>query len=224
MNIVKSLTNAARELSQGHNVESPADKIAAEDFLQILNRELIHKNEKIQVPPATVKRVAILGPKVSGKDKDAINACLPGLANCKAAVMAHTDTAAKKAWLAHCEELATKLANGEKIDKSDGWTKADFESDFVQKMEIAKRAGDIACEKLLLSLKTPVARFIQHADALAESVQSEEQERFAEFGIQYQVSDVVKSIRSVGNWARIKLPSRGQWAFDPQAILDFLNL
>lgn len=204
--------------------ESPADALAAADFLKILDRALIEKSERLPVFDQTILAVAKLAPKVPEIERTAILATLPALKNCREQVLAHTEGAAREAWLAHLEEMAAKLASGATLAQSEGRNRRDFEEDYASKMECAKAAGVKACTAFLDAIKLPIARLIQHADALAEKVENDERKAFAEFGVTFEPSNLVRAIRAVGNLARLRNPSYPQWGTNPAEILIFLNL
>jgi len=200
---------------------------STEDQFAILDRKLIQSEPKADVSNETIQAVASRA-EAPFADDQTIQAIKEVRAKWKHAwdsVLFHSDTQnAKAAWLKHKQGLAGKIAEGKTLDNSDGWSREDWESDFFNKRESSKLAGEKFCKEAIELAKAPVAKFIRFCNQLADEIQGGERALSQEFAVTYQPSNIVHTIRATGNAARIKLPSVAQWGSDPDKFMVFLPL
>lgn len=145
--------------------------------------------------------------------------------NCQRCVDSHWPQHAKLAWLEHQKELQQSIARGD-LQSLDGYNRVEFESEFAEKMEAAKRERiRVTREDGAPLVEAVLEKFVPVIEQFAADYAKQEADSYAKFGIPYPgPSALVVTLRRAADIVRIRTP-RAEYANSfMRDILPFLDL
>jgi hypothetical protein len=138
-------------------------------------------------------------------------------------VAAHTDQAAKAAWLDHQKELQAAIARGD-LAKLDAYGRAEWESEFAEKEEAGKammRAITKECAPLVQEL---AEEFAAVAEDFAAKQAKAEADTYARFGVAYPgPSSLIAMLRRAADYARSRIPRGDHANASPASMVPYIS-
>jgi hypothetical protein len=127
-------------------------------------------------------------------------------------------------WLGEQRE-ATRATRAGKLHEAPAHSREYWEDVLLRRGGAAREVMREICAEAAPLCAKIAERFVDTARAVIAAVEKQESESFARFGVSYQPSALVLTLRRVADTARARVPSTGGYAqLAPQQMLPYVTL
>lgn len=177
------------------------DAVQRSKLLDLIDKELAAVGQMTSVPHPVIKALAETSPEplVAPKTLAELRQLQARHDDLTAQIMKLTPEAATAAHRVHQEALGKRLAAGESPTVGDGWTVAEWRSDFTEKARSVKTVQYTLRQQAWAAARPCVEKCIAFAKSECRRLELRDRSEHEKLQVQYEPSALTETLRQVPN-------------------------